>query len=99
MTTLDDRIDQLVRRDRLLAVLFTVAMWLALALVFTRAAGVLTDPAIVLVLGVAMALLGGLNTASTVALIRRYRAAKDAVYRPEVEHLERRRAPQAGSRT
>lgn len=95
MRTLEDRIDRLFRRDRLLALTFTAAMWLALVLVFVRAAGVLTDPAIVVVLGVAMVLLGGLNTASTIALIGRYRAARESVYRSDVEFSDRRRALRA----
>jgi hypothetical protein len=92
--SLEERIDRLLRRDRLLALVFTVAMWLALVYVYVRALGAVGSRDIAIVLGVAMILLGALNTASTVALIRRYRVAKDAVYRPDIEHLDRRRALQ-----
>lgn len=97
--SLEERIGRLQRRDRLLALVFTVAMWVALVYVFTRALGAVGSRDIAVVLGIAMVLLGSLNTASAVALVRRYRIARDAVYRPDIEYLDRRRALQnRGSR-
>lgn len=94
--SLEERIERLLRRDRLLALVFTAAMWLALVYVYVRTLGAVGSQDIAITLGVALVLLGGLNTASTVALIRRYRVAKDAVYRPDIEYLDRRRALRAG---
>lgn len=98
MKTLEARIDTLVRRDRLLAVAFTVAMWAVL--VFVSVAAVYTAPSggVALALVVAAAVLGGFNTASMFALIRRYRLAKDQVYRPDIENLDRKRAESARRR-
>ena len=90
--SLEERIDRLLRRDRLLALVFTAVTWVALVYVYVRALGAVGSRDIAVALGVAMVLLGGLNTASTVALVRRYRIAKDAVYRPDIEYLDRRRA-------
>lgn len=88
----DERIERLLRRDRLLALTFTVAMWLALVYVFWRALGAVGSIDIAVALGVSMLALGALNTASTWALIRRYRIARVAVYQPDIVHLDRRRA-------
>jgi hypothetical protein len=98
MSSLDDRIAGLLRRDRLLAIGSTVAMWVVLVFVFVAAAPTVPGPALLVVLGVAMVALGGLNTASAAALIRRYRAAKDQVYRPDIEHLDAQRAAKAAAR-
>ena len=95
MVTLQHRIDRLYQRDRLLAIVFTVAMWMVLIFVFVAALQAVRSTDIAVALGVAMAALGALNTASALALIRRYRAAKDAVYRPDIEFLDRRRALEA----
>jgi hypothetical protein len=96
MATLDERIAVLVRRDRLLAVGSTVAMWVVLVFVFLVSAPSVPGPALVVVLGLAMLALGGLNTASALALVRRYRLAQDQVYRPDIENLDAKRAARAG---
>jgi len=95
MSSLDDRIAGLLRRDRLLAIGSTVAMWVVLVFVFLAAAPTVPGTTLLVVLGVAMVALGGLNTASAAALIRRYRAAKDQVYRPDIENLDAQRAAKA----
>lgn len=95
MRTVDDRIAGLVRRDRLLAIGSTVAMWVVLVFVFVAAAPTVPGPTLLTVLGVALLALGGLNTASAAALIRRYRAARDQVYRPDIENLDARRGAKA----
>ena len=101
MRDLDDRIAALLRRDRLLALGSTVAMWMVLVFVFLVSAPSVPGPALVVVLALAMLALGGLNTASAVALVRRYRLAKDQVYRPDIENLDAKRAvrAQAGGTT
>ncbi|MDD7968935.1 hypothetical protein [Actinomycetospora lemnae] len=99
MASLDDRIATLLRRDRLLAIGSTVAMWVVLVFVYVAAAPTVPGPALLVVLGVAMVALGGLNTASAIALIRRYRLAKEQVYRPDIENLDAIRAARRGSRS
>jgi 4-amino-4-deoxy-L-arabinose transferase-like glycosyltransferase len=99
MASLDDRIAALQRRDRLLAIASTVAMWVVLVFVFLASAPSVPGPALLVVLGLAMLALGGLNTASALALIRRYRLARDQVYRPDIENLDAKRAARAGGAT
>ncbi|GLZ49072.1 hypothetical protein Acsp06_52570 [Actinomycetospora sp. NBRC 106375] len=96
MKSLDDRIAALVRRDRLLALGCTVAMWVVLVFVLVAAAPTVPGTPLFVVLTVALIALGGLNTASAAALIRRYRAARDQVYRPDIEHLDAQKAARAG---
>ena len=96
MKSLDERIAVLLRRDRLLALGATVAMWVVLAFVLVAAAPTVPSTGLFVVLAVALVLLGGLNTASAAALIRRYRLARDQVYRPDIENLDAQRAARDG---
>jgi hypothetical protein len=88
---IDARIDALARRDRLLAVTFTVFMWAVLVFVFIVAASVAPAPGIIVALIGSLLLLGLFNTASMLALVRRYAENKGLVYRPDIENLDRMR--------
>lgn len=90
-STVDARIGALARRDRMQAVAFTVAMWAVLLFVLVVAAAVAPTPGITVALVGALLLLGLFNTASMLALIRRYAQNKDLVYRPDIENLDRMR--------
>jgi hypothetical protein len=92
---LDARIDALARRDRLLAVTFTVFMWAVLVFVFIVAAAVAPAAGIIVALAGSLLLLGLFNTASMLALVRRYAENKDLVYRPDIENLDRMRHQRA----
>lgn len=91
-TTVEARIDMLARRDRVLAVTFTVLMWLVLGFVSIVSLAVAPSAGIAVALLVSVAVLGGFNTASIVALVRSYAANKDLIYRPDIENLDRMRA-------
>lgn len=82
----------LARRDRVLAVTFTVLMWLVLGFVSIVSLAVAPSAGIAVALLVSVAVLGGFNTASIVALVRSYAANKDLIYRPDIENLDRMRA-------
>lgn len=82
--SLDSRIAVLARRDRILAIAFTLLMWLVLVFLFVTASAVAPDPAIVVVLAVATLLLGLFNTASVLALLRCYAERRSLIYRPDV---------------
>lgn len=82
----------LARRDRILAITFTLLMWVVLVFVFFAATSVAPTPAITVVLAVATLLLGLFNTASLLALLKRYAANRDLIYRPDVMHLDQLRA-------
>ncbi|MHA6794974.1 hypothetical protein ACVGVM_15895 [Pseudonocardia bannensis] len=98
-STIESRIDALARRDRLLAVTFTALMWSVLAFVLTVASAVAPSPGIVVALVASLLLLGLFNTASMVALVRRYAANKDLVYRPDIVNLDRMRHERARGRS
>lgn len=90
--SIDSRMAALARRDRILAITFTVLMWVVLVFVFFAATSVAPTPAITVVLAVATLLLGVFNTASLLALLTRYAAHRDLIYRPDVMHLDQLRA-------
>jgi membrane protein YdbS with pleckstrin-like domain len=90
--SLDSRIAVLARRDRILAITFTLLMWVVLVFLFVTASAVAPDPAIIVVLAVATLLLGMFNTASVLALLRRYAGSRELIYRPDVLNLDLMRA-------
>ena len=92
MKTLEARINHLLRRDRILAVAFVVVMWVVLAFVCAFAMTTSPSPGVSVALVVAAVLLGGFNTASVLAMIRRYRLSQEAVYGPDIEFADRLRA-------
>lgn len=89
--TIESRIDSLVRRDQLLAVTFTVLMWTVLLFVFIVASAIAPTPGIVVALLLSLVALGVFNTASMVALVRRYGANRDLIYRQDIANLDRAR--------
>ncbi|TCK21789.1 hypothetical protein [Pseudonocardia endophytica] len=91
MKTFEARIDSLLRRDRILAVAFAVAMWVVLVFVCAVALTTSPSPSISVALVVAAILLGGFNTASVAAMVRRYRLSKESVYGPDIEFSDRLR--------
>lgn len=97
-STIASRIDSLARRDRLLAVAFTVFMWGTIVFVLVVASAVAPTPGIVVALVVSALLLGLFNTASMLALVRRYAANKELVYLPDIENLDRMRHERANGR-
>jgi hypothetical protein len=96
--TLEARIDSLLRRDRALAVTFVVAMWAVLAYVCGVALTTSPSPGISVALVVSAVLLGGFNTASVAAMIRRYRLSRESVYGPDVEFADRLRDAKQAAR-
>jgi hypothetical protein len=90
--SLESRIAVLARRDRVLAITFTLLMWLVLVFLFVTASAVAPHPSIVVVLAVATLLLGLFNTASVLALLRCYAESRELIYRPDVLRLELMRA-------
>jgi hypothetical protein len=90
--SLDSRMAVLARRDRALAITFTLLMWLVLGFLFVAASAVAPHPSIIVVLAVATLLLGLFNTASVLALLRRYAESRDVIYRPDVLRFDLMRA-------
>jgi pilus assembly protein TadC len=90
--SIESRMAVLARRDRIQAISFTLLMWLVLVFLFVTASAVAPHPSIVVVLAVATLLLGLFNTASVLALLRRYGESRDLIYRPDVLRLDVMRA-------
>jgi hypothetical protein len=95
---LEIRIDRLARRDRMVAIGFTILMWLVLAFLCAVASAVAPSGLITTVLVCAVLALGVFNTASVVAMLRRYATDRDTIYRPDIENLDRMREPRAKDR-
>lgn len=91
-TDVQPRIDTLAQRDRLLAILFTVALWAVLIFVYIAAAALAPTTSVAVVALVSVLVLGSFNTASMIALVRRYALNKDLIYRQDVVMLDRIRA-------
>lgn len=98
MKTLDARIDGLLRRDRILAVAFVVAMWVVLVYVCAVALTTSPSPWISVALVVSAVLLGGFNTASVMAMVRRYQLSRESVYGPDIEFSDRIKAAKQEAR-
>ena len=98
MKTLEARIDSLLRRDRILAVAFAVAMWVVLIFVCAVALTTSPSPGVSVALVVAVILLGGFNTASVTAMVRRYRLSRESVYAPDIEFTDRLKAAKQEAR-
>lgn len=96
MSDPDPRIDSMLRRDLAAAMIFTVAMWVVLVFTYLMVVTVAPGALLRTVLGLAMVVLGGFNTASMVALIRRYKEHKDVIYREDLRHLDMGRAGGGG---
>lgn len=89
--SLSSRIAQLARRDRVLAISFTVLMWAVLIFLCVVASATAPSPAITVVLLASALLLGAFNTASVLAMLRSYAANREAIYRDDVLLADRRR--------
>lgn len=86
--SLESRIAALARRDRILAITFTVLMWLVLVPLCMAAASVAPTTGITVALVVSMLLLALFNTASTLAMLRRYALNRDEIYRPDIVNAD-----------
>ncbi|MGH3328812.1 MAG: hypothetical protein ACRDPT_13645 [Streptomycetales bacterium] len=90
-TGIESQVETLAKRDRLIAVIFTVAMWVVLLFVFAVSSAAAPTAGVSLALAASLLALGVFNTASMVALIRRYAADKDTIYREDIVNLDRLR--------
>lgn len=98
MSDPDPRVEGMLKRDLASAVTFTCAMWLVLVFTFVTVVSIAPGTALRVVLGVAMVVLGAFNTASMVALIRRYREHRAAIYGEDLRNLDLGRKAKAAQR-
>lgn len=98
ISPLEIRLQGLARRDRLVAIGFTIVMWLVLAFLYLVASAVAPTRLITTVLLCSVLALGLFNTASVFAMLRRYAANRDAIYLPDIENSDRLRELRARDR-
>ncbi len=90
-----DRIERLFARDRRMAWVFVVLLWVTVSFVFLAVNRFVTDGGIRLVLLIAALAILVFNTASIVAMIAHYRADRDHIYGLDLRHLGEARARRA----
>lgn len=91
-STLESRIDAMLKRDIAVGVSFAGAMWLTLLFTFIVTARVVDAAAVAIVMATAATMLGVFNTLSLLSLIRRYRLERQHVYGEDISNLDAMRA-------
>jgi len=93
-STMQARIDSMLKRDIAVGVFFASAMWLTLLFVYFVTARIVEDRLVSLVMLAAALALGILNTLSLMSLISRYRNERQHVYGEDIVHLDAIKANQ-----
>ena len=91
---MDQRIDQMLKGDRLGASIFVVCLWLVVLFVLVMVWQVVPDTAIRATLLIAAGVLLLFNTAAIVAMLRHYEEDKAFIYGLDIRHLDAARAAQ-----
>lgn len=85
------RIDAMCSRDKAMAWVFIVLLWVSIAFVYFAIIGFVEDGAMRVVLSIGALLLLIFNTASMLAMIRHYAQDKDHIYGLDIKHLDENR--------
>lgn len=93
------RIDTMASRDKMIAVGFTVAMWIVLLFTYFAVRPSVPSTAVSVALILSLLVLGVFNTASMVAMIRSYSKDKDFIYREDILNLDKNRRQKEALRT
>ena len=88
---MESRIAAMASRDKMIAVVFTVAMWVVLLFTYFAVSSSVPSAAVSVALILSLLVLGVVNTASMVAMIRSYSKDKDFIYREDILNLDRNR--------
>jgi hypothetical protein len=89
--SMESRIDAMASRDKIIAVVFTVTMWVVLLFTYFAVRPSVPSSAVSVALILSLLVLGVFNTASMVAMIRSYSKDKDFIYREDILNLDRNR--------
>ena len=89
--TLDARIAKMHGRDRLGAIAFVVALWVAMIFVLAAIWPFIENTTILTILIIAGTLVVAFNTAAIVALLRHYSEDKEFIYGIDLKHLDEMR--------
>jgi hypothetical protein len=90
--TLDQRIDKMHGRDRLGALAFVVALWIAFLFVFFTIWPFINIPLIRVILVIAGGMVLTLNTAAIWAMLSHYSHDKHFIYGLDLKHLDEMRS-------
>ena len=89
--SLRSRIDAMLSRDRAMAWIFVVLLWITIGFVYFATDHFITDGTLraVLILGAVLILI--FNTASMLAMIKHYKEDRDHIYGLDIKHLDENR--------
>ena len=88
---LRSRIDAMLSRDRVMAWIFVVLLWVTIGFVYLATDQFITDWTLraVLIIGALLILI--FNTASMLAMIKHYQADRDHIYGLDIKHFDENR--------
>ena len=89
--SLASRIDRMFARDRFMALLFVVLLWLCTGFVYFAMDPLVTNGGIRIALAIAALFLLAFNTASILAMISHYREDREHIYGLDIRHLDENR--------
>jgi succinate-acetate transporter protein len=86
--TLKDRIDAMFRKDRALATVLVVALWLTVLFVILAVRSFISDKSIEVICWIGAGVLLLFNTASIIAMFKHYAEDKEHIYAVDIRHLD-----------
>ena len=89
--SLRSRIDAMLSRDRAMAWVFVVLLWVTIGFVYFATDQFITDATLRIVLIIGALLILIFNTASMLAMIKHYQADRDHIYGLDIKHLDENR--------
>ncbi|SIT41501.1 conserved hypothetical protein [Paraburkholderia ribeironis] len=89
------RIDSMFARDRLMAGVTLLALWITLGYVYFAVSMSVEDPAVRIALTIGAMGVVVFNTASVTAMVRHYKEDKDHIYGLDIHHLDENRIRKA----
>ena len=89
--SLRSRIDAMLSRDRAMAWIFVVLLWVTIGFVYFATDQFIIDNTLRVVLIIGAFLILIFNTASMLAMIKHYQADRDHIYGLDIKHLDENR--------
>ncbi len=89
--SLRSRIDAMLSRDRAMAWIFVVLLWVTIGFVYFAMDQFIIDNTLRVVLIIGALLILIFNTASMLAMIKHYQADRDHIYGLDIKHLDENR--------
>lgn len=89
--SLRSRIDAMLSRDRAMAWIFVVLLWITVGFVYVATDHFIADGTLRAVLTVGALLILIFNTASMLAMIKHYQEDRDHIYGLDIKHLDENR--------